>query len=78
MVVFCFSKKRVDMLAAQLGHVNMSTGAERALAHGFCERALARLHPDDRSLPQVLRVRELMSRGLGVHHAGWPTLPAEM
>jgi hypothetical protein len=29
-----------------------------------------RLSPADRKLPQVLRVRELLRRGLGVHHAG--------
>lgn len=30
----------------------------------------ARLGQADRRVPQVLRVRELLSRGLGVHHAG--------
>ena len=31
---------------------------------------MSRLSPSDRKLPQVLRVRELLRRGLGVHHAG--------
>ena len=53
MVVFCFSKKRVDMLAANLGSLDMATGAEKAEVHRFCDRALARLHPDDRNLPQA-------------------------
>ena len=53
MVVFCFSKKRVDALAANLGSLDMATGAEKAHAHRFCDRALSRLHPSDRNLPQV-------------------------
>ena len=36
----------------------------------LCEKALSRLSAADRTLPQVTRVRELLSRGLGVHHAG--------
>ncbi|KAK9802049.1 hypothetical protein WJX73_006832 [Symbiochloris irregularis] len=70
MVVFAFSKKKVDYFGSQLGSLNFCTGAEKAHIHGFCDRALARLHPNDRTLPQVQRVRELLERGLGVHHAG--------
>ena len=36
----------------------------------FFERALARLRGPDRELPQILRVRDMLKRGLGVHHAG--------
>ena len=34
------------------------------------QQALSQLHPDDRGLPQILRIRELLGRGLAVHHAG--------
>lgn len=36
----------------------------------FCEKSLARLKGGDRQLPQILRLREMLKRGLGVHHAG--------
>ena len=36
----------------------------------FFERALGRLRGGDRELPQILRVRDMLKRGLGVHHAG--------
>jgi antiviral helicase SKI2 len=48
----------------------MTSAAEKSEIHVFCERALARLKGSDRQLPQVLRVREMLKRGLGVHHAG--------
>jgi antiviral helicase SKI2 len=34
------------------------------------DSALARLQGTDRELPQVQRVKELVRRGIGVHHAG--------
>ncbi|CAL8471306.1 g10848 [Coccomyxa elongata] len=69
-VVFCFSKKRVDLLADNLSNVDLATAADKSEIHVFCERALARLRGPDRELPQILRVREMLKRGLGVHHAG--------
>ena len=69
-VVFCFSKKRCDACVDGLTTLDLTSNAEKAEIHMFCERALARLNPGDRKLPQVLRVRELCKRGLGVHHAG--------
>lgn len=36
----------------------------------FIEKALARLKGSDKRLPQILRIRELLKRGIGVHHGG--------
>jgi antiviral helicase SKI2 len=36
----------------------------------FIEKSLTRLKPEDRDLPQILRLRELLSRGVAVHHGG--------
>jgi len=70
MVAFCFSKKRCDALADSLQSLDMTTAVEKSEIHIFCDRAMARLKGTDRGLPQVLRVREMLKRGLGVHHAG--------
>ena len=70
MVVFAFSKKRCDQMVDSLTGMDLTAGAEKHEIHIFCERCLSRLSPADRQLPQVLRVRELLRRGLGVHHAG--------
>ena len=53
MVVFVFSKKRCDALADNLASLDMTTGAEKAEIHLFCERSLARLKGTDKQLPQV-------------------------
>ena len=70
MVVFCFSRRRCDQMVDSLTGLDLTTSAEKHEIHVFCERCLSRLSPADRKLPQVTRVRELLRRGLGVHHAG--------
>ena len=69
-MVFCFSKKRVDALADSLSRLDLATASEKAEVHIFCERALGRLRGTDRQLPQIRRLREMLGRGLAVHHAG--------
>jgi antiviral helicase SKI2 len=34
------------------------------------EKSIARLKPEDRVLPQIIRLRDLLSRGIAVHHGG--------
>lgn len=79
-VVFCFSKKRVDALADMLPHLDFTSAKEKHNIHIFFEEAIFRLKGTDRQLPQILRVREMLKRGLGVHHAGdfEPELPRVM
>jgi len=68
--LFCFSKRRCDAAADALAALDLTTSAEKHSAHTFFERCLSRLSESDRRLPQVLRVRDLVSRGIAVHHAG--------
>eukprot|EP00898_Chlorokybus_atmophyticus_P001683 jgi/Chlat1/2515/Chrsp175S02429 len=69
-VVFAFSKKRVDASADGLSGQDYTSTEEKKAIHMFCERAFGRLKGSDQRLPQILRVRELLKRGVGVHHAG--------
>ena len=69
-VVFCFSKKKVDLLADTLPHMDFTTATEKSQIHLFFDKAVGRLKGGDRELPQILRLREMLKRGLGVHHAG--------
>ncbi|EFJ42164.1 hypothetical protein VOLCADRAFT_107417 [Volvox carteri f. nagariensis] len=68
--VFCFSKKRCDICADALSSLDLATGSEKAAVHSFVDRCLARLKEGDRQLPQILRLRDMMRRGIAVHHAG--------
>ena len=53
MVVFCFSKRRVDALADMLRSLDLASSTEKHEVHSFCATALSRLSSADRKLPQV-------------------------
>ncbi|KAJ5569779.1 uncharacterized protein N7459_009209 [Penicillium hispanicum] len=68
--IFVFSKKRCEENADSLSNQDFCNASEKSLIHMFIEKSLTRLKPEDRTLPQVLRLRELLSRGVAVHHGG--------
>ena len=68
--IFVFSKKRCEQNADALSSLDFCTASEKSSIHLIIERSIARLKPDDRILPQIRRLRELLSRGIAVHHGG--------
>lgn len=68
--VFVFSKKRCEQNADALSNLDFCTASEKSATHMMIERSIARLKPEDRLLPQIRRLRELLSRGIAVHHGG--------
>ncbi|OWB73351.1 hypothetical protein B5S31_g3089 [[Candida] boidinii] len=69
-VVFVFSKKRCEEYADTLQGVNFCTNKEASEIHMFINQAVSRLKKEDRELPQILKIREMLSRGIAVHHGG--------
>jgi antiviral helicase SKI2 len=68
--IFVFSKKRCEENAEALSNIDYCTAAEKSAIHMTIEKSLARLSREDRDLPQIKRLRELLSRGIAVHHGG--------
>ena len=68
--IFVFSKKRCEQNADALSNIDFCTASEKSAIHMTVERSIARLKQDDRLLPQIRRIRELLSRGIAVHHGG--------
>lgn len=69
-VIFVFSKKRCEEYAETLSGVNFSNSKESSEIHMFIEKAVSRLKKEDRELPQILRMRDMLKRGIAVHHGG--------
>ncbi|CAN0470424.1 unnamed protein product, partial [Ectocarpus sp. 12 AP-2014] len=69
-VVFSFSKKKCQECAEGLSSVTLTTAKEKSEIHLFCATAVKRLQDQDAQLPQVLNLKEMLSRGIGVHHGG--------
>jgi antiviral helicase SKI2 len=68
--IFVFSKKRTEENADALSNQDFTTAQEKSHIHMIIEKSIARLKPVDRVLPQITRLRELLSRGIAVHHGG--------
>ncbi|TID29952.1 hypothetical protein CANINC_001463 [Pichia inconspicua] len=69
-VIFVFSKKRCEDYAESLSGFDFSTAKESSEIHMFIDKAVSRLKKEDRELPQILRMREMLKRGIAVHHGG--------
>lgn len=65
----------MELMADYFTAKDFMSAAEKSSVHRFCEKALERLKPGDRRLPQIARLRGMLGRGLAVHHAGAPSLP---
>ena len=68
--IFVFSKKRCEENADSLSNQDFCNATEKNAIHTIIERSVARLKAEDRILPQIRRLRELLSRGIAVHHGG--------
>lgn len=68
--IFVFSKKRCEENADALSNQDFCTAREKSAIHMIIEKSVARLRPEDRVLPQIVRLRDLLGRGIAVHHGG--------
>lgn len=69
-VTFVFSKKKCEEYADTLKSLNFCNAKEKSEIHMFIDKAVSRLKKEDRELPQILKIREMLSRGIAVHHGG--------
>ena len=69
-VIFAFSRDKVDKRADKLSIVSLINDTEKHIINQFTSRALKRLNPIDRDLPQILQVARLLNSGIGIHHSG--------
>ncbi|PWZ02626.1 antiviral helicase [Testicularia cyperi] len=77
-VVFVFSKKRCEEYASSMPNTDLNTAKDRSEVHIVIEKSLTRLKGTDKELPQIKRMRDLLGRGIGVHHGGLLPIVKEM
>ncbi|XP_030080792.1 helicase SKI2W [Drosophila hydei] len=69
-VAFTLSRNRCDANVAALQSVDLNTAVEKGAVQKFFLQCLAKLKPPDRTIPQVLSLKDALERGIGVHHSG--------
>lgn len=69
-VAFTLSRNRCDANVAALQSADLNTAQEKGAVQKFFLQCLAKLKPPDRTIPQVLALKDSLERGIGVHHSG--------
>ena len=69
-ICFCFSKRECEENAMQLARLDFNDEQEKKLVEEVFENATDCLSEDDRELPQVKSIVNILKRGIGVHHGG--------
>jgi superfamily II RNA helicase len=68
-IFFVFSKKRLTQIVEDLQrHVSLITPEERNEIEAFYYTAIKRLKKKDQSIYQLTWLKEIMCRGIGIHH----------
>ncbi|KAF9765079.1 Helicase SKI2W [Nosema granulosis] len=67
-IFFCFSKKRCDSLVDSLSTLDLTTLPEKKQINEFLTQAINQLPQGDRSLPQILKMKNNARLGMAVHH----------
>ncbi|GFR46723.1 hypothetical protein Agub_g8346 [Astrephomene gubernaculifera] len=69
-IVFSFSKRECEALAAQMAPLELNGEEEKALVANIYWSAMECLSQDDQRLPQITSMLPMLQRGVGVHHSG--------
>jgi len=77
-VAFTFSRKKCEQHANSLTNIDLNSASEKSQVQIFIQASLSRLKGSDRELPQVLRTKDLLLRGIAVHHSGLLPIIKEM
>lgn len=78
-IVFAFSKVKCEEFAQSIyEYMDYTTGKEKGEIKKFLKQKLQRLQEHDRDLPQINMIKDLVVKGIGVHHAGLLPIVKEM
>ncbi|KAH0471563.1 MAG: hypothetical protein KVP17_000979 [Porospora cf. gigantea B] len=69
-IVFSFSRKDCMTFGRHAAGLDLTTGDEKSKIIVFINDSLKLLPEEDRQLPQIQQVIDMVHRGIGVHHGG--------
>ncbi|CAK7226364.1 Antiviral helicase ski2 [Sporothrix curviconia] len=68
--IFVFSRARCEEYAMSLSNLEFCDAGEKTRIHSIYSKSIARLTKEDQELPQITRLRDMVTRGIAVHHGG--------
>lgn len=69
-VAFTFSRQKCDNNAANLINLDLTSKNEKNHIKRFFNKCISSLKTTDQNIPQILIMKEILIKGIGVHHSG--------
>ncbi|CAG9764055.1 unnamed protein product [Ceutorhynchus assimilis] len=69
-VAFIFSRQKCDTNSQILSNLDLTTQKEKSQIEQFFKKCIRSLKEPDREIPQIVKMKDILSRGIGVHHSG--------
>jgi len=78
MIVFAFGKKLCNDIASLFEGKSYVSPEESNSINSLIDTAIEKLDKSDKDIPQITTIRDLLCRGIGVHHGGLIPLMKEL
>ncbi|XP_050296280.1 helicase SKI2W [Anthonomus grandis grandis] len=69
-VAFIFSRQKCDNNADILTNLDLTSQQEKSQIVVFFNKCIRSLKEPDRNIPQIVKMKNILTRGIGVHHSG--------
>lgn len=69
-VAFTFSRAKCDQNGYNLTSIDLTTEREKHRIYKFFDECIKTLKEPDRNIPQVINMKDILLRGIGIHHSG--------
>nr|XP_023019779.1 helicase SKI2W [Leptinotarsa decemlineata]XP_023019780.1 helicase SKI2W [Leptinotarsa decemlineata] len=69
-VAFTFSRQKCDNNATNLTNLDLTTQKEKTHIAMFFNKCIRCLKEPDQNIPQIIKMKDILTRGIGVHHSG--------
>eukprot|EP00917_Polyrhabdina_sp_WS-2016_P008425 GHVP01018900.1.p1 GENE.GHVP01018900.1~~GHVP01018900.1.p1 ORF type:complete len:1072 (+),score=214.99 GHVP01018900.1:196-3216(+) len=77
-IVFAFSKREVESNGRAMKDSDFTTPEQKKIIDVIMENAVKSLPEEDRQLPQIKAICDMLRRGIGIHHGGLLPLVKEI
>ncbi|EAR99293.2 DEAD/DEAH-box helicase family protein (macronuclear) [Tetrahymena thermophila SB210] len=67
-VIFCFSKRKIDEIANQIKQLNFCDYEETVRIEYYFRQCSRKIKSRDLNVPQIQTIKDLLLRGIGIHH----------
>ncbi|OAF67260.1 hypothetical protein A3Q56_05007, partial [Intoshia linei] len=69
-IIFAFSRKKLEFMSTEFLKIDLTTNIEKIRILKFFDKSILTIPEEDRNLPQIIKLRLILEKGIGIHHGG--------